>query len=516
MIFCEPWPGISASESRRIDSRRTSQSRRARGGSCRPPALARVLPLSASALRTWRPLVGAEHEDRAPGQEVALARERALGAPGASRAWSARSRRRGRRTGGSIPTTSEENAARSPAFASAALPRRATLSAGAPQAAPAGRRRAASRASGRRCIGRAGAGGSAAELRRRSLDRAAAGGCARSTRATGLSMPRCISSRHVAANGLSASTPAGTKLLGGVVDEQLVVHHRVHRMWRGEDREETLDIIVEAVEEIRAAAPEVDAVASASSWYSCIGESFVSVHLPLEGVPFRDLMSERLGLPVQVDNDANVATLAEHRHGAAAGRRQRRRWSRSARASAAASCSTDAIYRGATGTGAELGHMVVDLDGPECPGACPGRGCLEAIVSGSGDRARRRSAWRPSARTRALGRPAGVGWRDHAARRHRAGATRATRTPARRSPRSGGSLGPGSWPREPLNPEMIVIGGGAMAAGDLLLGPARQVVAERALPPSRDGVRIVPAALRRGGRDARSGAAGAGRARRGR
>ena len=50
------------------------------------------------------------------------------------------------------------------------------------------------------------------------------------------------------------------------------------------------------------------------------GSSAWSTHLPLEGVPFRDLMSERLGLPVHVDNDANVALLAEHRHGAAAGR----------------------------------------------------------------------------------------------------------------------------------------------------------------------------------------------------
>jgi glucokinase len=44
-----------------------------------------------------------------------------------------------------------------------------------------------------------------------------------------------------------------------------------------------------------------------------------------------------------------------------------------------------------------------------------------------------------------------------------------------------------------LNPEVVVVGGGVVAAGDLLLGPARQVVAERALRPSRDQVRIVPA-----------------------
>jgi glucokinase len=46
-----------------------------------------------------------------------------------------------------------------------------------------------------------------------------------------------------------------------------------------------------------------------------------------------------------------------------------------------------------------------------------------------------------------------------------------------------------------FEPEVIVIGGGAAAAGDLLLDPAREVVAQRALRPGRDTVRIVPALL---------------------
>src|SRR5437588_665518 len=46
-----------------------------------------------------------------------------------------------------------------------------------------------------------------------------------------------------------------------------------------------------------------------------------STHLPLEEVPFRDLMSERLGLPVEVDNDSTAALIAEHRAGAARGAR---------------------------------------------------------------------------------------------------------------------------------------------------------------------------------------------------
>ena len=95
----------------------------------------------------------------------------------------------------------------------------------------------------------------------------------------------------------------GTKLLGGVVDEQLVVHNRVHRGWRGADRAETLDIFVAAVEEIRAAAPDVAAVGFGIP--SLVdrerGVSVWSNHLPIDDVPFRDLMSERLGLPVFVD-----------------------------------------------------------------------------------------------------------------------------------------------------------------------------------------------------------------------
>src|SRR5918999_4088313 len=111
----------------------------------------------------------------------------------------------------------------------------------------------------------------------------------------------------------------GTKLLGGVVDEDLVVHHRVHRNWRGADRGETLDVFVEAVEEVRAAAPDVDAVGFGipSLVDQETGRSVWSNPLPLDDVPFRDLMSERLGLPVHVDNDSNLALLAEHRHGAA-------------------------------------------------------------------------------------------------------------------------------------------------------------------------------------------------------
>jgi glucokinase len=284
----------------------------------------------------------------------------------------------------------------------------------------------------------------------------------------------------------------GTKLLGGVVTEDLVVHHRVHRTWRGADRAETLDIIVESVEEVRAAAPDVDAVGfgipALVEWET--GVARWSTHLPLAGVRFRDVMSERLGLPVVVDNDANAALLAEARFGAA----------RTARHAVLVALGTGIgsgllldgrIYRGARGLGAELGHMVVDLHGPDCQGACPGRGCLEVMASGStiGREGRAAAAAQPES---ALGRRVAAGQEitgGIVTELAHAGDAASVAVLAQIGRRLGyGLVGVVNV----FNPEVIVIGGGAIAAGELLLAAAREVVAERALPPAREMVSIVP------------------------
>ena len=188
-----------------------------------------------------------------------------------------------------------------------------------------------------------------------------------------------MSSRRVI--GIDAG---GTKLLGAVVDERLSIGHRAHHLWRGADRAAVLDTMVEVVEEARVAAPEVVAVGFGipSLVESRTGRSLSSVHLPLDDVPFRDLMAERTGLPAYVDNDANLATLAEQRHGAARGARDVAMLTLGTGIGGGLVLGGE-LYRGSVGAGAELGHMVVEIDGPECFGACPGRGCLEALVSGS-------------------------------------------------------------------------------------------------------------------------------------
>jgi len=285
----------------------------------------------------------------------------------------------------------------------------------------------------------------------------------------------------------------GTKLLGGVVDEGLVVHHRVHRIWRGADRAETLDIFVESVEEVRAAAPDVSAVGfgipALVEWET--GISRWSTHLPLADVRFRDVMSERLGLPVEVDNDANVALLAEARFGAARG------VSHAVLVALGTGIGSGLlldgrIYRGARGMAAEIGHMVIDLHGPDCQGECPGRGCLEVMASGStiGREGRAAAAAAPNS---ALGQRVAADQEitgGIVTELAHAGDAAAMSVLAQIGRRLGyGLVGVVNV----FNPELVVIGGGALAAGELLLEPAREVVAEHALPPVREMVSIVPA-----------------------
>jgi glucokinase len=268
----------------------------------------------------------------------------------------------------------------------------------------------------------------------------------------------------------------GTKLLAGTVDSSLHVHHRAHRPAGAASTAELLDRIVDAVREAReAGGGEVEAVGFGIP--SLIdqerGVAVSTVHLPIRDLPFRDLMAERLGLPVFVDNDATAAMLAEWRFGAAAD-------------------NTDALLltigtgigggmvaggtllRGAQGAAAEFGHMTIDFDGPLCP--CGSHGCLEAFVSGT---ALAREA-------RALGLDVSAARVAELAHDGHAGARALVAE-------MGTRLGTGLANLvNAFNPETIVVGGGVLALGELLLEPAREEVARRALPPSRDLVRIVP------------------------
>lgn len=286
----------------------------------------------------------------------------------------------------------------------------------------------------------------------------------------------------------------GTKLLAGAVDFELGVHHRVQRAVVDLDQSELIRTVVDAVEELaRKAGAEIAAVGFG---IPCLVDdrtrtAVYSTHLALGGVRFADVMAERLGLPVFVDNDGNVAALAEHRAGAARGIDDAVLLTIGT--GVASGLILDGrLYRGATGSGAELGHMVIDMDGPLCQGNCPNRGCLEALVSGAAlvREASRLAAEHPGSR---LGRALADG-REVVGPLITELAHDGDEVAIEALTVLGSRLGVGIANIVNIfNPEVVIVGGGVIAAGELLLAPARAVVAERALPYLRDVARIVPA-----------------------
>jgi glucokinase len=282
----------------------------------------------------------------------------------------------------------------------------------------------------------------------------------------------------------------GSKLLGGVVDEHLELHGRAHRSVNGLPQSKIVEATVDAVSELIASVPDVEAVGFG---IPCLidqrsGIAVMSVNLDIEDFPFRDVMSERLGLPVFIDNDANVTTLAETRFGAARG----------AEHVVGLTLGTGIggglvlggrLYRGLVGSAAELGHMVVDEDGPRCQGHCPNHGCLEAVASGTaiGREGRLAAEQEPDSE---LGEAAAAGETitGELVTQLALGGDETSRMVLGHV---GRLLGVGLTNIANIfTPEVIVVGGGAMAAGDLLLEPAREELRARGLRPNREVVRV--------------------------
>jgi len=286
----------------------------------------------------------------------------------------------------------------------------------------------------------------------------------------------------------------GTKLAAGVVDERLQIHQRLQRSMRGQVTPALLDTIAAAVQElVNTTQGEIAAVGFGipSLIDRRSGTSVVAVNLPLTDIRFGALMAERLDLPVFVDNDGNVAALAEHRAGAAVGVDHMLLIGLGTGIAGGLILNGE-LYRGWIGSGAELGHMVIDINGPRCQGNCPNHGCFEAMASGTAlaREARLIASVQPES---ALGRAVRDGREIDGplvTELAHDGDTAAREVIQLIGERLGVAIA--SYVNI-FNPEMVIVGGGVMGAGEMLLEPARAEVGKRALPPSRDVVRIVAA-----------------------
>lgn len=202
-----------------------------------------------------------------------------------------------------------------------------------------------------------------------------------------------------------------------------------------------------------------------------------TAHLPhWDSFPVRETLASLFAGPVAVDNDANLAALAEHRLGAARGARL----SLTVTVGTGIGCGVvdrGRVVRGALGGVGEIGHL--PLDG-RVPCGCGVPGCVEPECSGAGLVSRAREAGLE------------VGGAEQVYALAAAGEPSAAALVARQVDRLGASI---AIAVQILNPDVVVIGGGVSRAGEALLAPLRESVARYALASHLRGLRIEPAAL---------------------
>jgi glucokinase len=277
----------------------------------------------------------------------------------------------------------------------------------------------------------------------------------------------------------------GTKMLVGVLADTKT-RWASREASTGQTEDELVELLVREVAEAKAACPEAKAVGLGipATIDHDRGIAVSAVNLPLSELPIRDLISERIGLPVFVDNDANVAALAESLYGAAKGMSDVVMLTIGTGIGGGLILGGE-IYRGATGAGAELGHTVIQADGPPCQGNCPNHGCVEALASGTALGREGRAA-AESAPDSAIGKLLAAGEAVDGKAVTEA-ALAGDETSIGVFDLIGSRLGVACASFANIfQPAAIVVGGGVIAAGDLLLDPVCREVRERALKPMNE------------------------------
>ncbi|MBA3555431.1 MAG: ROK family protein [Gemmatimonadales bacterium] len=269
----------------------------------------------------------------------------------------------------------------------------------------------------------------------------------------------------------------GTKILAGKIERDGTIVASSERPTPVASQEELLRALDEVVEDVLGTAQGVVAVGLGipSRIDHPSGRAVGSVNIPLADLDLRTRMEERFGLIVGLENDANAAALAEWTLGA--GRGTRDMVMLTLGTGVGGGVVVDGrLYRG----WAEFGHIVVLHDGPPCQGSCTGHGHLETLASGTAAQKAAVATFGPEATAEELVRRA----------------TEGEEVAVRLLAEIGGYLGSGIASLVNIfNPQLVVLGGGFAAAGDLVFDAAREVVAREALQPAGELVRLVPARL---------------------
>ncbi|MCW3047824.1 MAG: hypothetical protein JWO74_2108 [Solirubrobacterales bacterium] len=238
---------------------------------------------------------------------------------------------------------------------------------------------------------------------------------------------------------------------------------------RPTDQSGSDELVAQLIEAIRAAGPaDAVGVGVPSVIDFETGMARTSVNIPLQGVPLRQLLTDALGFPAFVDNDATVAALAEAFDDDLRPIAQTLVMITVGTGVGGGIVINGRIFRGATGAAPEIGHIIIGADlrtGAPALGKAPQHDSLEYLASGRAlDR---------------LGHERGLGDGLAVVDAARAGDEQAQDAMRILGERLG--IGIANLINT-FDPELVVIGGGVSNAGDLLLDPAKRVAAEFVIP----------------------------------
>jgi glucokinase len=279
----------------------------------------------------------------------------------------------------------------------------------------------------------------------------------------------------------------GTTTKAAVVDETGRILDRTERRT---DKTAATKGIIGVIEELlqKSSAASVYAIGVGAAGFidATRGAVTFSPNVTYDDPNVADAVRSRTGLPVVVDNDANAAAWGEHIFGSAQGS------SHVAYLTLGTGIGSGFIVerrlvRGYSGAAAELGHMVIDPNGPQCP--CGLRGCLEQFASGNAIGRMGKEAVIDDPESSIL---AFAGSVEAITAEHVARAAREYDGTAREVLRKAGrSLGIGlSNVVNLFDPEIIVLGGSIVRAGEPYLGPARDQLVEMTAAQKRRPIRL--------------------------
>ena len=292
----------------------------------------------------------------------------------------------------------------------------------------------------------------------------------------------------------------GTKIIAAVVLPDGKIVSRKYCLTLAKDgfkavTERLLAAATEAIIQSKVDIMDLSAVCIAAAGIINVKRGIITYSPNLPGwrnVALRDIVSEKLGLDTYIINDASAAALGEHRFGAGKGV-DNLIYITVSTGIGGGIIIDGKLYTGSDGCAGEIGHMIVDVNGPKC--SCGNSGCLEAMASGTAV-AREAVIRINQGECSSIIELAGGKIENVTAEKVALAARKGDKVAWDIISKAANYLGTGFVNLvNVFNPDLIIVGGGMSKMGNMLLNPARKIVKQRSFKLPARRVHIVRSGL---------------------